>query len=294
MYLLKREKPDPIPAIHPLPEYKAEGETKRRYEDMKSVLQVPWMGVVTMAYAHYPRFFDTLWDGWRETCASAPYIKAARELRALAEDGADTLSPPPIADRLETMGYAPREFAAIREAIEVFSHGNNVYYPMCVAARLLLEGGEMSDDRDKPEPFEGRHAPEVSVPFVMVERHHGLADLQALYDDIMGTLKLPFVNSDYRMLARWPSYFATAWSDLKPVVGTDAHEAACQAFHDRAVELAQTLPNPKGLTSADLKAAAEADASAEEVLAVSKLFIWLIPGLAVNVAFFRAQLAEDS
>lgn len=287
---MKRERPRPLPRIHPLPEYKAEGETKRRYEDMKAVLQVPWMGVVTMAYAHYPTFFDTLWDGWRETCASTPYVAAARELRALAEERVAELSPPPIAERLARLGYAPRETAAIREAIEVFSHGNNIYYPMCAAARLLLEGGEMSGDRARPEPFEGRHAPDVSVPFVMVEYHHGLPDLQALYDDVMETLDLPFVNSDYRVLARWPSYFAAAWGDLKEVVGGDAHEAICQAYHDRATELARTLPNPAGLTSDALRDAAERDASVAEVLAVSKLFIYLIPGLITNVAFFRAQL----
>ena len=40
-------------------------------------------------------------------------------------------------------------------------------------------------------------------------------EVRAVYDDIMATLGLPFVNTDYRALARWPSYFALAWSDLK-------------------------------------------------------------------------------
>ena len=52
MTAIPRLRPDPLPAIHPLPEYLAEGATKARYEDMKAALQVPWMGVVTMAYAH--------------------------------------------------------------------------------------------------------------------------------------------------------------------------------------------------------------------------------------------------
>ena len=60
---LPRLRPEPIPAIHPLPEYQAEGRVKERYEDMKAVFQVPWMGVVTMAYAHYPGFYDALWTG---------------------------------------------------------------------------------------------------------------------------------------------------------------------------------------------------------------------------------------
>lgn len=285
-----REKPEPTPAVHPLPEYRAEGETKRRYEDMKSVLQVPWMGVVTMAFAHYPTFFDTLWDGWRQVCASEPFVAAARELRALAEERVADLSPPPIADRLDGLGYAPRELDAIREAIEVFSHGNQPYVLIAFAARLLLEGGALSDDGTAPAPFEGRHAPDVSVPFVMVERHHAMADLQAVYDDVMGTLRLPFVNSDYRMLARWPSYFALAWDDLKAVVATAGHEDICAAYHDRALALVGALPNPDGLTAKALREAAAADASVDEVLGVTRLFVHLLPGLVTNVAFFRAQL----
>ena len=45
------------------------------------------MGVVTMAYAHYPTFFDVLWEGTRELTRSAPYVEASRQIRDLAEDG---------------------------------------------------------------------------------------------------------------------------------------------------------------------------------------------------------------
>ena len=39
-----------------------------------------------------------------------------------------------------------------------------------------------------------------------------------------------------------------------------------------------------------LRDAATSDASLEEVLSVVRLFQWLLPGLAVNVAFLRHQL----
>jgi len=38
---LPRLKPDPIPPLHPVPEFLAEGELRARYEDMKTVLRVP-------------------------------------------------------------------------------------------------------------------------------------------------------------------------------------------------------------------------------------------------------------
>ena len=286
---LPRLRPEPIPAIHPLPEYLAEGALKERYEDMKAVFQVPWMGVVTMAYAHYPSFYDALWAGLRPLCASRPFVAAFQDLRAFTEAAVEALQPPPIVARLTELGYAPNEIAGIRAMNEVFSHGNFPYVIVATITRALLEGGEMSGERAAPV-FEGRHAPEAGVPFLLMEAHHADPPTRALYDDIKATLELPFVNTDYRAFARWPSYFHRAWVDLRRVHGGPEHEAIVQAVHERALAAARTLPNPGGLTSAALQAAAEADAPLGEILAMCRLFQWLLPGLVTNVAFFRQQL----
>ncbi|MHA1151593.1 MAG: halocarboxylic acid dehydrogenase DehI family protein [Alphaproteobacteria bacterium] len=289
---LPRLRPDPLPAIHPLPEYLAEGRVKQRYEDMKAVFQVPWMGVVTMAFAHYPTFYDTFWEALRPLFASQAFVDAFRNLRADTEAAVKALAPPPIAPRLTELGYAPHELDDIRAMIEVFSHGNFPYLLVATIARLLLEGGEMGEGRAAPA-FEGRHAPDVGVPFVLMEAHHVDPPSRALYDDIKTILGLPFVNTDYRALARWPSYFHRAWVDLKTVVSGDEYENIVRGVHDRSLAAAQSLPNPSGLTSAVLAQAAEADASRDQVLEMCRLFQWLLPGLVVNVAYFRQQLQGD-
>ncbi|MEY8841175.1 hypothetical protein AB9K41_19275, partial [Cribrihabitans sp. XS_ASV171] len=58
---LPRLKPAPLPAIHPVPEYEAAGALADVYARTKHGLGVPWMGVVAMAFAHYPKFYDCLW-----------------------------------------------------------------------------------------------------------------------------------------------------------------------------------------------------------------------------------------
>jgi len=254
------------------------------------VLQVPWMGVVTMAYAHYPTFFGELWRGLGPLVASAPFVEAFQANRAYIEAAVAELDPPPIAERLAALGYAPREVEGIRAAVEVFSHGNHPYALIATIARLLMEGGEMAG-AGEAAAYEGRHAPEVSVPFVLMEAHHADAPTRAVYEDVKRALGLPFVNTDYRAFARWPSYFALAWADLQPHAGSPAHEALCRAYHERMVEAARgALPNPGGLSPAALREAATADAPLEEVLAVCRLFQWLLPGLVTNVAYFRQQL----
>lgn len=294
MTALPRIKPDPLPAIDPVPEYLATGARLERYEDMKATLQVPWMGVVTMAFAHYPAFFDCFWKGLKPLAQSRPFISGCAELRGFVEtEVVARIDPPPIRDRLRALGYADRELSQILEINDIFSHGNSLYVALTTCARWLLEAGEMKGSVDAPS-YEGTHAPDVAMPLVLMEAHHADRPTQALYDDIRTVLGLPFVNTDYRALARWPSYFAEGWKNLRNVAGTPAHESICQACHARLVELvSQEFPNPGGLRADDLRAAAARDAPAGEIRDVVRLFQWLIPGLMVNVAFLRAQLIRS-
>lgn len=289
MSKLPRLKPDPIPAVETVPEYMAEEELLRDYEDTKSVLQVPWMGVVAMAFAYRRSFYGCLWGTLRPLFASAPLVEASARLRADAEEAVLVLDPPPLATRLGDLGYAPREIAQISDMIEIFSHGNFPYAMMATLARLALEGHELSDETEV-SAFDGRHAPDVSVPFLLMEAHHADAPTREVYDDVKARLGLPFVNTDYRALSRWPSYFALAWGDLRDHVTTPAYEEIVTGVHDAFVETALTLPNPGGLTGHALREAAETDAPLGQILDMVRLFQWLLPGLITNVAFFRAQL----
>ena len=288
---LLRGKPAAMPAIHPLPEYLATGTRKAVYEDTKTVLQVPWMGVVAMAFAHYPRFYETLWQGVRPLCMSEQFTSACRHLRVVTEEAVLALQPPSSRARLTSLGYAPREIAQIAEMIEIFSHGNFPYALLATQARLLLEGHALSGASDVT-PFTGRHGPDAGVPFVLMEAHHASPDTRAVFDDIKATLGLPFVNTDYRALSRWPSYFAAGWADLRGTLTSPGYEAIVGRVHDAIVDAALALPNPGSLTPEALQASAAADATLEEVRDVVRLFQWLLPGLATNVAFFRAQIVD--
>jgi len=284
---MPRLKPDPLPRIHPVPEFLADARLKAVYEDTKTTLQVPWMGVVTMAFAHYPTFYAALWDGVRDVCASAQFAAACRALRAQAEAAAVPLRPARLQDELMASGYAETEIDEIRDLIEVFSQGNMPYLMIATAARLLLEGFDLGR--------EGRIAPSAGRPsapsrLTLIEPHHADAPTAVVYKEIRETLGLPFVNTDYRALARWPSYFARAWGDLRARIAGPDYESAVQSVHDFAVAQCKQLPVPQRLTTDRLRAAAQRDAPLDEVTAVVRLFQWLLPGLVTNVACFQAQL----
>lgn len=286
-----RLKPNPVPAIRPVPEYSATGRLAEVYERTKRGFGVPWMGVVAMAFAHYPRFYDCLWSAMEPMVAGPAFARACAELRRAAEDEASRMAPPPIRDRLTGMGYAAAELDEIAACNEVFSAGNMPYVLMAALARALLEGAAWTGQGEAaPLPDT---VPVVARPTLM-EAHHADPATAALYADLRETLGLPFVNTDYRAFARWPSYFAMAWDDLKPAVHAATYEPAVTCVHDRAAALALSLPNVTGLSPQALTGAAGQDADPSEVLDVVRLFQWLLPGLAVNVAFLRAQLVTGS
>lgn len=286
--LLPRHKPEPIPQITTVPEHLAKGTLKEVYESTKAALGVPWMGVVTMAFAHYPSFYRVLWDGLASVVRTEAFVNACEQLREKAEEQAGLLDPPGIVSRLQDAGYSEQEIADVLACNEVFFAGNMPYLLIATQALLLLEGHEWLTGSGAPvaEPQNVADRP------ILMEAHHASTDLSVLYEDIRTTLGLPFVNTDYRAFARWPSYFELAWRDLRPRIAGPDYERYVTSVHETAVQLAQGLPNPRSLTVAQLRKAAEENKQIGDAREVVRLFQWLLPGLALNVAFFRHQLTQ--
>ena len=81
------------------------------------------------------------------------------------------------------------------------------------------------------------------------------AQLRPLYDDIEQTLRVPFVNFIFRMLANFPEYFEPAWRGLAPNLRTLEFEQAADRLRAAAVPdiTVESITNDK-LASADRQA----------------------------------------
>ena len=244
-----------------------------------------------MAYSHYPNFFETLWGGLKPLCQSKEFISACFQLRDHVEAATLELAPTNLVERLLSMGYGTREIQNIRDINTIFSHGNQSYVIISTITRHLMEIGDLSEDTDYAVSME-RHGPEFTTPFLLMEPHHVDQPTAEIYEDIKRVIGLPFVNTDYRAFARWPSYWALAWKDLRQSIPTSEHEAVCASCHEVAASFAVSLPNPVQLKSQQLIRAAEADGRLDEIKQMCQLFQWLLPGLITNVAYLRHQLTE--
>ena len=282
---MDRLKPSPIPKIFPEAEYLVSGKKQIWYEEMKAAYQVPWMGVVTMAFAHYEGFFEVLWNGLRPLTTTVEFDLACDELQAIVEKQVKKLHPENLVDKLKAKGFGERELEEIRGLIEIFHRGNLPYFLTATIARRLMEGFELNENQEFQKRSETKA---VSEKLVLIEEHHATIEVRSLYQDIRQTLDLPFVNTDYRALARWPSYFSDAWNGLRPWIGSDKHEGICLELHEAANHLVSSvIPNPRQLSRDDFSAELLQN---QDILLTTRLFQWLLPGLITNVAFFREEL----
>jgi hypothetical protein len=114
--------------------------------------------------------------------------------------------------------------------------------------------------------------------------------LRALYGDIKATVNLPFVNSDYKAMARWPSYLQQAWTSLKPKIAEPAYARARQRLHTRVVDLMDELPFPFHVDRDAARALGMTERDIDELARTTELFQWLISGLMLNVSSFELAL----
>ena len=80
IYSFPRKKPIPLPKIIVTPEYLAKGNLKKSYDNTKMAFNVPWMGVVAMAFAKYPFFYNSLWEYLYPLSKSTEFNKLCKKL----------------------------------------------------------------------------------------------------------------------------------------------------------------------------------------------------------------------
>lgn len=286
-------RPSTVPPVRPVPEHRADASLSVTYQDVKSVLGVPWVGVVLQALAHYRTFFDQAWTQLRPSMAAHFTERVGTDLRLLCwQQMRDRLTIPDQATPLrEKLGYAEREIEEIRALLDVFDYGNPKYFLIATVLDQAF-AGEQPIGASRPDPVEELpRSPVQSVgTATMLEEHHVGADVGAVYADIKATLGLPFVNSDYKAMARWPSYLALAWEALKPNVDSEPYQQARQALQDACVLAAHEIPHRYELHRGAMGEVGLGPSQLDELVEVTRLFQWLLSGLMLNVTFFKVAL----
>ena len=108
-------------------------------------------------------------------------------------------------------------------------------------------------------------------------------------------LDLPFPNTDYRVLAKWPEYFPEAWGALRTFVGTDSWRGLCETVQWVAEEAALALPAKVHVARNDAGALGlQSSEEVEEATAWIETFHRLLPGLIANTSYLWVGLRGGS
>ncbi len=291
IFIMKRIKPSKVPKITTTPEYLARGELKKLYNDTKKVLQVPWMGVVTMAFAQYIDFYKSLWLNIRPICNSKEFIDASINLRKYVEKRTLELKPTSLIKDLTLLNYNNKELDSIKNLLEIFSHGNMPYLLLSTITRLIVEDIPLNKNN---YVFKKKHnyTHKLELPIVLIEEHHANTNLKVLYNTIMSKLNIPILNTDYRALARWPSYLNLSWNKLEQQIKLNKYKVLQNDIHNYTVKIALSLGIHREFRLNDIKKSMGTLNEKENITNTVRLFQWLLPSLVINIAFFRYQLND--
>lgn len=279
----------------PIAEHEARGHTVRIYHEIRQTLRVSGVNLNFRTWATFPEFFPVMWAAMQPLAASEAFESAADGLRARAVDLAFTLPPLQVRAALgESQQYQ------LERALALYHYVNPKLLLFTVIVRRSLTRDQASAGASSHGELAARipFGPPPAMPAMeMVDESPRDPRVRRIFSDIKKTLQLTSVNSDYRTLGLWPDYLEPAWAALKPIVRTEAYQAATATLA-RDVESAANRFSPPA--SIDLRRLEARGENTEALLDVTKRFERLLPPLVLNVALFardqrrpREQLRES-
>nr|AAA25831.1 D-2-haloalkanoate dehalogenase [Pseudomonas putida] len=278
--------------IRPVPEHRADQELSEIYRDLKGHVRR------ALGWGHHaggrllPALLCRGMATLRPSAKTHFFERASDDIRIRSwELMGQSFVIEGQTDRLREMGYSVREIGQIRAVLDIFDYGNPKYLIFATAIKEgLLSGrtfgGAAGDARCH---FPRSPICQIDPIPVMVEEHHAGGTLSQVYADIKQTLQLPFINSDYKAMARWPSYLEQAWGALKPCIDTPAYQAGRFDINARALAALDALPTAYRMSRDDALQAGLSEAQTDELIQVISLFQWMLSGLVLNVTHFKQQ-----
>jgi len=281
--------------IHLIPEHHADQALSEIYRELKVTFGVPWVGVITQAVAYYRPFFSEVWSRFSPSAKTHFFERVSDEMRLSSwEHMKESFIIGSQVDHLRKIGYSEFELSQIGAVLDIFDYGNPKYLIFATAIKEGLLTGRLFGGSKKQVRDSLPRSPVCQldpIP-VMVEEHHAHGVLCDVYADIKRTLQLPFINSDYKAMARWPSYLEQAWAALKPCIDTPAYQAARLDIHQQALAAVNNLPIAYRMSKADALLVGLTDTEIDELIHVISLFQWLLSGLILNVTHFKLAMVS--
>ena len=283
--------------MHPIPLVRESEATDERvreaFRDIKGALRVPVVNVLFQAWAAFPKFLEVVWRRVRPSVLTAQFAELASYIDTKVREGTDDWAVGDHTAQLRARAVSESEIVRMREIVELFTQVNPKLMILASAVDVALTGAAVGGTGTKgPHRAQERERPKEFrlVRFGLVEERDAPPRVRSIYEDMKNTLGLPFIETEYRVMATYPDWLEVWWKDCK----TRAQDARYHSLEDEiakaGAELAKALPHRLYLSSDLLESCDIDDAKRAELRRISAAFVALLPGLIINVEVARRGL----
>ncbi len=179
--------------------------------DIQDTLGIPWKPANWRAYALYPAVMQLFWERLKPACQTESFLRDAIAItEEVYRDLQDWYEPS------YQMEIDPGARRLIERELNAFSFGNPQLLIQQVALSRTLAGQVVgqSGHGEKRHGATSYRRPEIQLIGEQAVQNIS-PEMQLVYREIRQTLDVPFVNSDYEALVRWPAFFLAAWEDIR-------------------------------------------------------------------------------
>lgn len=266
---------------------------REAFRDIKNALRVPIVNLIFQAWAAVPRFLDITWRRLRPNVLTAEFGELASHID---HDVRAATAQWPVADHaagLRARAVSETEIARMREVIELFAQVNPKLAILACAVDGALagvpiggigtKGPHREEERERPKEFRG-------VRFSLVEERDAPPRVRAIYEDMRASLRLPFIETEYKAMASYPDWLEVWWKDCKPKLTDPRYDLVTRVVAGAALGAAKSLPHGLFLSGDLLSSCGIDEAKLAELRRISATFVRLLPSQIVNVELARRGL----
>jgi Halocarboxylic acid dehydrogenase DehI len=268
---------------------------REAFRDIKNALRVPIVNLIFQAWAAVPRFLDIVWRRLRPSVLSPEFADLATRIDKEVRNGTASWAVADHAALLRSRAVSQAEIARMREVIDLFAQVNpKLAILACAVDEALVglpvgglgsKGPHREEERERPKEFRG-------VRFSLVEERDAPPRVRAIYEDMRSTLRLPFIDTEYKAMASYPDWLEVWWKDCKPKVTDPKYEVLARSVGVSGLETSKALPHGLFLSDDFLNSCEIDEAKRKELRRVTGTFVRLLPGLIINVELARRGLAS--
>jgi len=270
-----------------VPESEAQGRVLEIYQEIKAALGIPQVNLLFQAYGAYPKFLELHWQAIKPILGTAEFFQFAERLRGEAYTRAHNyFAVPDFCEEVKEMQLTQGARQELTEIVELFHYNNPLL--------LLIVTAQMHAFDEAPLVQRQSSGPAVHPVFTQkpcsVPEERASERVKRVYEDIKRTLRLNFINSDYRALGRFPDFLEAYWEAMKPALALPIYSEHKRRLRESAFSLVAELPFTPQLNIQQMQDAGLEEQEITDIVRITEQFIDLISGLILNVCFAKIGL----